>query len=116
MRLQYPINIKIVRVPCTGKVDVIHIMRAFEKGADGVAVIGCLEGECHFDSGNLRARQRVEQAQKILETIGVGGERAQMYNLSSSEGPRFAQYATEITEKIKALGPNPIRMSKNKAA
>jgi coenzyme F420-reducing hydrogenase delta subunit len=116
MRLQYPINVKIVRVPCTGKVDVIHIMRAFEKGADGVAVIGCLEGECHFDSGNLRARQRVEQAQKILETIGVGGERAQMYNLSSSEGPRFAQYATEITEKIKALGPNPIRMSKNKAA
>ena len=114
--MQYPINIKIVRVPCTGKVDVIHIMRAFEKGADGVAVIGCLEGECHFDSGNLRARQRVEQAQKILETIGVGGERAQMYNLSSSEGPRFAQYATEITEKIKALGPNPIRMSKNKAA
>jgi coenzyme F420-reducing hydrogenase delta subunit len=91
-------------------------MRAFEKGADGVAVIGCLEGECHFNSGNLRARQRVEQAQKILETIGVGGERAQMYNLSSSEGPRFAQYATEITEKIKALGPNPIRMSKNKAA
>ncbi len=114
--MQYPINVKIVRVPCTGKVDVIHIMRAFEKGADGVAVIGCLEGECHFNSGNLRARQRVEQAQKILETIGVGGERAQMYNLSSSEGPRFAQYATEITEKIKALGPNPIRMSKNKAA
>jgi coenzyme F420-reducing hydrogenase delta subunit len=69
MRLQYPINVKIVRVPCTGKVDVIHIMRAFEKGADGVAVIGCLEGECHFDSGNLRARQRVEQAQKILGTI-----------------------------------------------
>jgi coenzyme F420-reducing hydrogenase delta subunit len=62
------------------------------------------------------ARRRVEQAQKILETVGVGGERAQMYNLSSSEGPRFAQYATEITEKIKALGPNPIRMAKNKAA
>ena len=116
MRLQYPINVKIVRVPCTGKVDVIHIMRAFEKGADGVAVIGCLEGECHFNSGNLMARRRVEQAQKILETVGVGGERAQMYNLSSSEGPRFAQYATEFTEKIKELGPNPIRMSKNKAA
>lgn len=116
MRLQYPINVKIVRVPCSGKVDVIHIMRAFEKGADGVAVIGCLEGECHFNSGNLMARRRVEQAQKVLETVGVGGERAQMYNLSSSEGPRFAQYATEITEKIKALGPNPIRMSKNKAA
>ena len=62
------------------------------------------------------ARRRVEQAQKILETIGVGGERAQMYNLSSSEGPRFAQYASEITEKIKELGPNPIRIKKNKAA
>ena len=81
-----------------------------------MAVIGCLEGECHFNSGNLMARRRVEQAQKVLDTVGVGGERAQMYNLSSSEGPRFAQYATEITEKIKALGPNPIRMSKNKAA
>ncbi len=116
MRLQYPTNVKIVRVPCTGKVDVIHIMRAFEKGADGVAVVGCLEGECHFNAGNLMAHRRVEQAQKILDTVGVGGERAQMYNLSSSEGPRFAQYATEMTEKIKALGPNPIRETKNKAA
>ena len=114
--MQYPINVKIVRVPCTGKVDVIHIMRAFEKGADGVAVVGCLEGECHFNSGNLMARRRVEQAQKILETVGVGGERAQMYNLSSSEGPRFAQYATEFTEEIKNLGPNPLRLAKNKAA
>jgi coenzyme F420-reducing hydrogenase delta subunit len=58
----------------------------------------------------------VEQAQKILDSIGIGGERAQMYNLSSSEGPRFAQYATEMTEKIKELGPNPIREAKNKAA
>ena len=116
MRLDYPANIKIIRVPCTGKVDVIHILRALEKGADGACVIGCLEGECHFNTGNLMAKRRVEQAQKILETIGVGGERAQMYNLSSSEGPRFAQYASEITEKIKALGPNPIRIKKNKAA
>ena len=116
MRLQYPTNVRIVRVPCTGKVDVIHIMRSFEKGADGVAVVGCLEGECHFNAGNLMARRRVEQAQKILETVGIGGERAQMYNLSSSEGPRFAQYATEMTQKIKELGPNPIRVAKNKAA
>ena len=116
MRLQYPTNIKIVRVPCTGKVDVIHIMRAIEKGADGVCVIGCLEGECHYSSGNLMAKRRVEQASKILDTIGIGGERAKMYNLSSSEGPRFAQYATEFTEIIKELGPNPLRLAKNKAA
>ena len=116
MRLNYPPNIKIVRVPCTGKVDVIHILRALEKGADGACVIGCLEGECHYNSGNLMAKRRVEQARKILDTIGIGGERARMFNLSSSEGPRFAQYATEITEKIKELGPNPVRMAKNEAA
>ena len=114
MRLDYPANVKIVRVPCTGKVDIQHILRAFEKGADGVYVVGCEEGECHFIRGNLRARKRVEQAQKILDTIGVGGERAQMYNLSSSEGPRFAQYANEMTDKIRNLGPNPIKLAKKK--
>ena len=114
--MQYPTNIKIVRVPCTGKVDVIHILRAFEKGADGACVIGCLEGECHFNTGNLMARRRVEQAQKILDTIGIGAERAKMFNLSSSEGPRFAQYATEFTAEITELGPNPLKLAKNKAA
>ena len=114
--MQYPTNIRIVRVPCTGKVDVIHILRAFEKGADGACVIGCLEGECHFNSGNLMARRRVEQAQKILDTIGLGGQRARMYNLSSSEGARFAQYATEFTQEIKEMGPNPIKLAKKKAA
>ena len=116
MRLQYPDSIRIVGVPCTGKVDLIHLLRAFEKGADGVYVVGCLEGECRYNSGNLKARKRVEQAQKILESIGVGGERVQMYNLSSSEGPQFAKYATEMTEKITALGPNPIKLAKRKKA
>ena len=91
-------------------------MRAFEKGADGACVIGCLEGECHFNTGNLMARRRVEQVQKILDTIGIGGQRAKMYNLSSSEGPRFARYATEFTQQIKEMGPSPIKLAKNKAA
>jgi coenzyme F420-reducing hydrogenase delta subunit len=116
MRLQYPANIRIVRVPCTGKVDVIHLLRALEKGADGACVIGCLEGECHFNTGNLMARKRVEQAQKILETIGIGSQRAKMYNLSSSEGPLFARYATEFTAELKEMGPNPIKLAKKKAA
>jgi len=116
MRLSYPSNIKIIRVPCTGKVDILHILRAFEKGADGVYAVGCMEGDCHFNSGNFRAKKRVEQAQKILETIGVGGERVQMYNLSSSEGPRFAEIAVEMDEKIRNLGPNPIKLAKEKAA
>lgn len=116
MRLNYPDTIRIVSVPCTGKVDLIHLLRAFEKGADGAYVVGCMEGECRFNSGNFRARKRVEQAQKILESIGIGAERVQMYNLSSSEGPKFAQFATEMNEKITALGPNPIKLAKKKKA
>lgn len=114
--MQYPSNIKIILVPCTGKVDVLHILRAFEKGADGVYTVGCIEGDCHYISGNFRARKRVEQVQKILDTIGIGGERVQMYNLSSSDGPRFVQFAIEMDEKIRKLGPNPIKLAKKKAA
>jgi F420-non-reducing hydrogenase iron-sulfur subunit len=116
MRLQYPSNIQIILVPCTGKVDVIHMLHAIEKGADGVYVVGCMEGDCHFNSGNLRARKRVEQVQKILDTINIGGERVQMYNLSSSEGLRFAQFAIEMHERILKLGPNPIKRPADKAA
>jgi F420-non-reducing hydrogenase iron-sulfur subunit len=116
MRLQYPTSINIVRVPCTGKVDVLYILRAFEKGADGVYAVGCMEGDCHFNNGNFRARKRVEQVRKILNAIGVGGERVQMYNLSSSEGPRFAEIALEMDAKICRLGPNPIKQSKKSKA
>jgi F420-non-reducing hydrogenase iron-sulfur subunit len=116
MRLQYPTNIRIIIVPCTGKVDVIHLLRAFEKGADGVYVVGCMEGDCHFNSGNFRARKRVDQARKILDAIGVGGERVRMCNLSSSEGPKFAEFAAEMEEKIRGLGPNPIKAALKAAA
>ena len=94
----------------------IHLLRSFEKGADGVYVIGCMEGECRFETGNLSARKRVIQAQKILDSIGIGGERVQMYNLSSSEGPRFAEFAIEMTEKIRKFGPNPIKTAIRKKA
>jgi F420-non-reducing hydrogenase iron-sulfur subunit len=116
MRLSYPTNIKIIRVPCTGKVDILHILKAFEKGADGVYAVGCMEGDCHYTSGNFRARKRIEQAQKILETVGVGGERVEMFNMASSEGPMFAEVAREMVDKIKTLGPNPIKLQKKKAA
>ena len=116
MRLQYPDSIKIVSIPCTGKIDIIHLLHAFEKGVDGAYVVGCMEGECRYSNGNLRARKRVEKAQEILEGIGIGGERVQMYNLSSSEAPRFVQYAQEMTEKITAMGPNPIKLAKGRKA
>lgn len=112
MRLTYPASVKIVRVPCTGKVDLQHMLRAFEKGADGVYVVGCMEGECQYKTGNLHAKKRVKQVQKLLNSIGIEGERAQMYNLSSSDAPLFVKYAQEMDERIRRLGPNPMRKKK----
>ena len=109
MRLQYPATIRIIRVPCTGKVDLLHILHAFEKGADGVYVVGCLEGDCRFKRGNLRARKRVEQAKEILDKVGIGRDRVEMFNLSSGEGPRFAEIAQTMPQRIKELGPNPLK-------
>ncbi len=114
MRLQYPDNIRIVRLPCTGKVDVRVLLEAFEKGADGAYVAGCLEGDCHFLTGNLRAKKRVDLAKRILEDAGIGGERLEMFNMSAAMGPRFAEVAREMTEKIRKLGPSPIKTAKSK--
>jgi F420-non-reducing hydrogenase iron-sulfur subunit len=114
MRLDYPTNVKVLKVPCTGRVDVIMVLKAFESGVDGVYVAGCLEGECHFLKGNLRARKRVEYLKTLLQETGIGPDRLQMYNLSSSEGPRFAEIAREMTEKIRAMGPSPIKQAKPK--
>lgn len=108
-RLPYPANVKIVRVPCSGKVDALHIVKAFEKGADGVYVAGCLEGDCHFKNGNTRAARRVEYVKKYMEEIGIEQERLEMVYLSAGMGYRFAQIATDITEKIRNLGPSPIK-------
>jgi F420-non-reducing hydrogenase iron-sulfur subunit len=111
MRLSYPTNIKVIQVPCTGRVDIIHLLRAIEDGADGVYVAGCLEGECHFIEGNLRARKRVNYVKEVLKDIGIEPERVEMYNLSSAMGPRFAEIAQEMTQKIKELGPSPVKVN-----
>ena len=108
-RLHYPSNVKIIRLPCSGKIDVLHLLKAFEKGADGVYVAGCLEGDCHFTSGNVNAARKVEYAKAQLDEIGVGGERLTMVRMSAGMGDRFAAVAREITETIRALGPSPIK-------
>ncbi len=108
MRLKYAPNIRIVLVPCTGRIDVIHILRAVENGADGVLVAGCLEGGCHFIEGNFKAKNRVRYVKNLLGRIGIEEERVEMFNLSSAEGHRFAEIANEMTERIKALGPSPL--------
>ena len=108
MRLQYPPNVRNVRLPCTGKLDVLHVLRAFEEGADGVMVAGCEEGSCHYLKGNLIARSRVEYAKQLLAQVGIEPERLHMYNLSSSMGPKFAAIVTEMVERVQALGPSPV--------
>jgi coenzyme F420-reducing hydrogenase delta subunit len=90
-------------------VDAIHIMKAFQKGADGVYVAGCLEGDCHFKDGNLKAARRVAYVKKLLDEIGIGGERLEMMTLSAGMGERFAATASEFTEQIRRLGPNPVK-------
>jgi len=104
-RMQYPLNVKIIRLPCTGKVDITYLLRAFERGADGVIVAGCLKGGCHFVEGNLRAEQRVKFTKDLLNAIGFNGERLEMFFLSSSMAPRFVEIVNEMTERIRKLGP-----------
>jgi coenzyme F420-reducing hydrogenase delta subunit len=104
-RLQYPPNVRIIRLPCTGKVDAIHIMKAFEDGADGVFVAGCLEGQCHFLEGNLRAKKKVAYVKRLLDEAQIESERLEMYNLSSAMGGRFAEIVEEMTDRITKLGP-----------
>jgi F420-non-reducing hydrogenase iron-sulfur subunit len=113
MRLNYPTFIKVIKVPCTGRVDVLTLLKAFESGVDGVYVAGCMEGECHFLKGNLRARKRVNYAKTLLQEVGIEPERLEMYNLSAAQGQRFAAIANEMADKVRALGPSPIKKAKD---
>lgn len=109
-RIEYPTNVTIIRVPCSGKVDAIHLMQAFERGADGVYVAGCLDGDCHFKTGNLRATERVARVRELLDELGIGADRLAMFKLSAGMGERFAEIALEMTDRIRALGPSPVRV------
>jgi F420-non-reducing hydrogenase iron-sulfur subunit len=115
MRLQYAPNVRVVRLLCTGKTDPIFFLKAFEGGADGVFVAGCMEGNCHFVEGNLRAKKRVLHAKGLLDEVGIGGERLEMYNMSAGEGAKFAAAANEMTERIRGLGPSPLRPERGDA-
>ena len=109
MRLSYPANVRVIRLPCSGKVEIVYLLRAIEDGADGVMVIGCLEGDCHFVNGNFRAKKRVAAAKKLIEKAGVEPDRLEMYNLSSAMAGRFAEVIRDMTERIMKLGPSPLR-------
>lgn len=109
--LEYPANVKFVRLPCSGKTDIRYILEAFEQGADGVYVIACPLGNCHHVRGNERALARIRRAKRILDEIGLGGERLDIFFMSGSQAHAFAQAAEMMTERIRRLGPNPLRVT-----
>ena len=111
MRMSYPEGVHIVRVPCSGEVSVLHILKAFEIGADGVLVLACPEGSCHHLSGELRAKKRVAYARTILEEIGIEKGLLEMFPLGPGRNSQFVRIADEMTQRARELGPNPTTLS-----
>ncbi len=110
-RYQYPPNIKIIRLMCSGRLDPAYVLQALKGGADGVLVTGCHLGDCHYISGNEKTKRRVEGAFALLERVGINPQRLKLHWVSASEGQRFAQVVTEFTEQVRALGKNPLRVA-----
>lgn len=104
-RMSYPSNIRIIRVPCTGRVDSLFIIKGFQQGADGILVVGCHPGDCHYKEGNYHARRRMAVLKPLLDFMGIEEARLRLEWVSASEGKKFATLVQEFTEKIKALGP-----------
>ncbi len=113
LHLRYPENIRPFRVPCTGAIDPVYILRGLIEGADGFVISGCHPGDCHFDSGNYRARRRIAVLKTIMETFGLEPERIWLRWVGHGEGKRFADTAKEFNDHITRLGKNPISMRKD---
>jgi F420-non-reducing hydrogenase iron-sulfur subunit len=115
-RIQYPPNIRIIRVMCSGRIDPAFILEAFKDGADGVLVAGChLPSDCHYLSGNFKALRRITLLKKVLQDFGIEPERVRLEWVSASEGDRFAVIVRDMVEEIKRLGPNPLKIMEVKA-
>lgn len=105
-RLEYPHNIRIIRIPCSGRVDPMFILRALQNGIDGVIVSGCHPGDCHYQSGNFHARRKFAVIRRLLDYVGVEPERVQFSWVAASEGPKMAQVINEFVEGVRKVGPN----------
>ena len=104
-RLQYPPHIKVIRVPCSGRVNPLFILRALQSGADGVLVSGCHPGDCHYATGNYYARRRFALLKKLLDLVGLEPGRVHFSWVSAAEGEKFAGVVRKVTDAVKALGP-----------
>jgi F420-non-reducing hydrogenase iron-sulfur subunit len=109
-RIQYPPNIRIIRMMCSGSLDPTYVLKVLLEGADGVLIGGCHPGECHYISGNLKARRRVAILKSVLKDAGLEPERVWLRWISASEGAYFAETVREMVDHIRALGPNPMKL------
>jgi F420-non-reducing hydrogenase iron-sulfur subunit len=109
-RIQYPPNIRIIRMMCSGSLDPTYVLKVLLEGADGVLIGGCHPGDCHYISGNLKARRRVAILKSVLEDAGLEPERVWLRWISASEGAYFAETVRELVDHIRALGPNPLKL------
>ena len=112
-RYQYPPNVRIIRVMCSGRIDPEFILHAFQKGIDGVMVIGCHIGDCHYVSGNLEAEKKVKMVKNLLEIVGFESDRLALEWVSAAEGLKFSRLITDFVKRVRLLGPNSMR-KKNK--
>ena len=108
-RFQYSTNIRVIKVPCSGRINPLYIIKALYSGVDGVIVSGCHPGDCHYISGNYYARRKFALVKRFLEYIGIEPERVQFSWVSAAEGAIFAEVMKEFTQQIKELGPSPLR-------
>jgi F420-non-reducing hydrogenase iron-sulfur subunit len=109
-RLQYPANIRIIRLMCTGRLEPVFVLKAFEWGADGIIVSGCHPGDCHYISGNEKAQVKVEEIWKLLDLLGIERDRLRLQWVSASEGQKFADSITEFVEMLRGLEDTPFQM------
>jgi coenzyme F420-reducing hydrogenase delta subunit len=111
LRLKLPENVEIVRVPCSGRIETIYLLKALEKGVDGVLIFACYEENCQFLRGNLRAKGRLSYAHRMLEKIGLEKERIEIFHLATNSGVKLAEALHRKSEQLKKLGPNPAKGS-----
>ena len=105
-RKKYPANIRIIKVPCTGRIDPLFILKALRLGFDGILISGCHPGDCHYQTGNYRARRRIAITKKFLEHMGINPRRIQASWVSASEGGKFAEVVSQVVNELKKIGPN----------
>ena len=112
-RIQYPPNLRMIRVMCSGTIDPVYILEAFQKGADGVFIGGCHPGDCHYMTGNYKTMRKVVLIKRLLSQLGISPQRLKLEWVSAAEGQRFAQVVTDFIAEVKELGPNLVNQERS---